>query len=263
MTGYCLSSCANCDPNAVTVTLDTDFDSDIDTDEANHPGYRVKGRFLYDRCDEKVILRGVNKMTVWQDKAGAAFPEIAKTGANTVRIVWTTTDGTAAQMDTVIGKAIDNELIPIIELHDATGDLTKLSAVVDWWIKPEVVAVIQKYEENLLVNIANEVGAGLSNSEFVLAYKDAITKMRNAGYKTPLIIDASGWGQNIDILQACGPTLFNFDPYSNIMFSVHMWWPTIYHAVTAEYPTLSFFINMPPGFFISCPHLFEAEFMVS
>ena len=72
----------------------------------NYPGFRVEGRFVYDKYGEKVILVGVNKMIIWMDIDGLpSFPEIAKTGANCVRIVWTS-DGTAEQLDTAIyGRA--------------------------------------------------------------------------------------------------------------------------------------------------------------
>ena len=54
-------------------------------------GFFVLGRDLYDRCGTRVILRGVNKMSVYDhdDPYGlVSFPEIKQTGANTVRIVW-------------------------------------------------------------------------------------------------------------------------------------------------------------------------------
>ena len=52
-------------------------------------GLFVLGRNLYDRLGTKVLLRGINKMSVFDpnDPDGSiSFPEIKKTGANTVRI---------------------------------------------------------------------------------------------------------------------------------------------------------------------------------
>jgi hypothetical protein len=191
---------------------------------AELPGFRVAGRFLYDKCGEKVILRGINKMTVWTDINGESFPEIAKTGANSVRIVWVTT-GAIEKFDSAISKCRQNKMIPMVELHDATGEWSKLSACVDWWIKPEVVSVIQKHEEYLLINIANECGQTVTDEDFKAGYTDAITKMRAAGIHVPLIIDAAKYGQDINILQATGPDLITADPDHNILLSVHMWWP--------------------------------------
>ncbi|HKU44910.1 MAG TPA: hypothetical protein VJR89_42415, partial [Polyangiales bacterium] len=43
---------------------------------------------LHDRCGEKVVLRGINHPTLYIDRNGTALPEIAKTGANSVRLFW-------------------------------------------------------------------------------------------------------------------------------------------------------------------------------
>jgi mannan endo-1,4-beta-mannosidase len=91
--------------------------------------FYTKGRYLYDRLGNKVILRGVNKMSVWDgdDPTGSIYlPEIRKTGANSVRIVWAirkdlqpgTPDTNPAQLNTLIANAKNNHLIPMIELHD-------------------------------------------------------------------------------------------------------------------------------------------------
>ncbi len=192
-----------------------------------YPGFRVNGRDLYDRCGEKVVLRGINEMVVWSNgKDGdPEFTEIAKTGANVVRIVWTAKDGTPAELDRAIGNAVAQKMIPLIELHDATGDNSMIPAVVDWWVTPEVVAVIKKWEQVLLVNIANEAGSGVVDAAvFEQDYTLAVTRMRAAGYRVPLIIDAPNWGQNLNVLLAGGPPVIAADPEHNILLSVHMWW---------------------------------------
>jgi mannan endo-1,4-beta-mannosidase len=189
-------------------------------------GYWVDGRILRDRCCEKVVLRGVNEMVVWtgSQDGNPQFAEIAKTGANAVRIVWETA-GPVSKLDAAIGNAIDNDLIPIPELHDATGDLSKLAPVVDYWVRSEVVEVINKHRANVIVNIANEAGNNsVTLDTFNSSYQGAITRIREAGIHVPLIIDGSSWGQDIDMLQAAGPTLIAADPDHNLLFSVHMWW---------------------------------------
>ena len=216
------------------------------TDET-HPGFKVKGRFLYDVNDEKTILYGINKMIVWMDKDGdPSFKEIAKTGANSCRIVWTMKDGTAEELDTAITNCRAEHMIPIVELHDATGEFDKLPSLVDWWISPEVVDVIKKHQEYLLINIGNEVGnANISDATFTEGYTDAILRMREAGIHVPLLIDASSWGQDINKLQACGPDLIKADPDSNIMLSVHCWWPYMYgHSKEEVYKEFEETYNM-------------------
>ncbi|WP_437779302.1 cellulase family glycosylhydrolase [Sorangium sp. So ce1097] len=208
-------------------------------------GFSVRGRFLHDRCGEKVVLRGVNEMVVWLSSGPDGLPEfeeIAKTGANAVRIVWLTTES-AAGLGTAITNALAHKLIPIVELHDATGKWELLPSLVDYWTRPDVVAVIKEHEQNLLVNIGNEVGDQVDNAAWEAGYKQAITRMREAGITVPLVIDASKWGQNIDQLQAVGPALVAHDP--NIMLSVHMWWTDGSAAAITRELDESVALNLP------------------
>lgn len=190
--------------------------------------FTVKGRFLYDSCNAPVVLMGPNRMVYWLDRTGlSSFSEIAKTGSNTVRIVWTT-EGKPEELDTVLNNARRFELIPIIELHDATGDWSKLKQLVDYWTRPDIAATIEKHQRYTIVNIGNEVGDKVALEDYVKGYSRAITRMREAGYQTPLMIDAPGWGKDIDTLQAAGPALIAADPKHNILLSVHMWWPAMW-----------------------------------
>jgi mannan endo-1,4-beta-mannosidase len=191
-----------------------------------YPGYQVKGRFLYDRCGEKVILRGVNEMFRYSSDIHGTItlPEIAKTGANVARLMWLP-DGASSDLEKLIANCISNQLIPMPELHGATGKWTELTKQVDYWVRQDVVDVIKKYEKNLLVNIANEAGDGtVTDSQFRTEYKNAITRMRNAGIRTPLIIDASTWGQDENKIFNNAKWLISQDPQKNLIFSVHMYW---------------------------------------
>ncbi|MDC0683824.1 cellulase family glycosylhydrolase [Sorangium atrum] len=209
------------------------------------PGFSVRGRFLYDRCGEKVLLRGINEMVVWLSSGPDGLPEfaeIAKTGANAVRIVWLATESSAG-LDQAITNALAQKLIPIVELHDATGKWDLLPSLVDYWTRADVVAVIKKHEQSLLVNIGNEVGDQVDNAAWEAGYKQAITRMRGAGITVPLVIDASKWGQNIDQLQAVGPALVKHDP--NILLSVHMWWTDGSGATITKELQESVALNLP------------------
>ncbi len=191
-----------------------------------HVGFYVDGRYLRDKCGEKVVLRGINEMVIYTSTQDGTpyFAEMAKTGANSVRITWNTT-GAVSKLDAAMKNAIAAQMIPMPVLNDATGDLTKLNAEVNYWVRSDVVAVIQKYQDKALINIGNEVGNGsVTQSQFLSAYTSAITSMRSAGIHTPLVIDGSTWGQDIDMLQATAPMLTSADPDHNIIYSVHMYW---------------------------------------
>lgn len=193
---------------------------------SSHVGFYVDGRTLRDRCGEKVVIRGINEMVIYTASQDGTpyFAEMAKTGANAVRITWNTS-GSAAKLDATMGNAIASQMIPMVVLNDATGDLSRLGLEVDYWTRSDVTSVIKKYQDKALVNIANEAGNGqVTQSAFTSAYQDAIKRLRAAGIHTPLVIDGSSWGQDIDMLQATGPGLLSFDPDHNLIFSVHTYW---------------------------------------
>jgi len=196
----------------------------------------VGGTKLFDPCGSQVILKGVNKMSVFDenDPQGAGyFPEIAKSGANCVRIVWqkTTSSGAATSLTTLEGliqNCINQKMIPIVEMHDATCNLAGLGDLVTFWSSAPVVALVQKYEHAMLVNIANEAGDySVTATQFETAYKSAITQLRTAGINTPLIIDAPDCGKNLELVVPIAASLVNHDPKHNILFSAHPYWSKV------------------------------------
>ncbi|WP_420150010.1 glycoside hydrolase family 5 protein [Spirosoma sp.] len=195
------------------------------------PGFYVKGRFLYDPCNNKVTLRGVNKMNIWTDRTGASFTEIARSGANSVRIVWKAYEDNgqptkAADLDNLITKCVAQNMIPIVEVHDATGNWSQLGKMVAFWQRADIVAVIKKHETYLLVNIANECGNDtVTDAQFTQGYTNAVKQLRKSGIHTPLVIDGSDYGKNLEQLVRVGAGLTQIDPDKNLLFSVHTYWP--------------------------------------
>lgn len=185
----------------------------------------VQGRFLYAPNGEKIILRGINKMNVVTDPTGEkSFPEIAKTGANAVRIMWMQWGGGGRQLDTILGNCIKNKMLPIIELHDATGKWDKLEECVDYWLREDVVAALKKHQKYVLLNIANEAGTDtVSQNNFAATYTRIVKKMRSGGISVPLIIDAANWGRNESYLLTNGRALLAADPHHNLLFAWHIW----------------------------------------
>jgi len=181
----------------------------------------TQGGDLYAHCGEKVLLRGVNQMSVWTDPTGSSYPAIASFGTNAIRIVFQEA-GTASELDALLTKAEANEMIPMPELHDWTGDFSGVPSAVRWWTQASVVSVIKKHEKWTLLNIANEAGDGnVSNSTFQSTYTSAIGTLREAGIMVPIVIDGSSWGQDVEQLLAVAPALLAADPQKNVIFSWH------------------------------------------
>lgn len=195
------------------------------------PVFTVSGRSILDTGGNPVALRGVNKMAVFDDgdpRGNAYFPEIAKSKSNTVRIVWAIEDDNGPtnvqDLAALIANCQASKLLPMIELHDATGDLSKLPRLGNYWTRNDVLQVIFNAGGTLLINIGNEVGDDtVTTNQWVSAYTPVIRRMRNAGIRTPLVIDAPDFGKNLEVVTAGANTLLSVDP--NLIFSVHPYWP--------------------------------------
>ncbi len=211
------------DPDNVDPIPDPDPEPEPDRDTMY-----VNGRHLYSPSGEKVILRGVNEGFAWMQRGDRGFVmgEIAKSNANCVRIVWQDWPWlTINDLDQVITLCIDNKMIPMLEMHDATGDLDKVSQVVDFLTRDDVVQVLNKHKKWLILNIANEAGAfNEPDWKFNSVYQNAITRIRNKGVKVPLVIDASDYGKDYQQIFRTWRGLRDHDPETNVMFSVHTYW---------------------------------------
>ncbi len=121
-------------------------------------------------------------------------------------------------------NAVAQRLIPIIELHDATGNWDGLEALVDYWINPSTVSVLARHEGHSLIKIGNEVGTHKeTDAQFIDGYTRAIQRMRAAGIRAPLVVDHAGWGRNVEQLLAATPRLVQQDPQTDMLFSWHAW----------------------------------------
>jgi mannan endo-1,4-beta-mannosidase len=205
--------------------------------------FYVDGRYLYDNCRSKVILRGINLPLVddWDFPGNDKLGELAKTKANAVRIQWYAQYPNQerppydiSHLDAFLEKCRDNSLIPIVELHDCTcaSDPELVNTqLMSWWTRSDVVSVLRKHERYLIINLANELGsyrwqnrstAALDN--FKNAYKKAITGVRNQNLRMPIMIDAPDCGTSIDAFTRIGQELIDHDPWHSLLLSVHAYW---------------------------------------
>lgn len=206
----------------------------------------VKGRYLYDAQGKKIILRGINLPLLdnWdfpqRDRSGK-LPELAKTGANTVRIQWHANYGnpdrlpySLADLDDCLTQCKIAQMLPILALWDVTckADITLLDRqIISWWTSDSVLAVLKKHQRYLIINLANELGhyrwtghpTNALLHEFRDAYKTAISRIRQHLHG-PIMIDAPDGGSTIEVFTEIGQELIDHDPDHNLLLSGHAYW---------------------------------------
>ncbi len=103
-----------------------------------------------------------------------------------MRIVWAINDDNGLtnvnDLAALIANCQANKMLPMIELHDATGDLSQLPKLANEWTHHGVLRVLFHAGGNLLVNIGNEVGADtVTANQWVSANTPVIRQLRNSG----------------------------------------------------------------------------------
>ncbi len=200
---------------------------------ADPPGIHVEGTRLVERSGAPLVLRGVNHAHTWYPGETQAFADIGALGANAVRTVlssgdrWTRDD--VADVQRVVALAKDAGLVSVLEVHDTTGwgeegAAAPLSSAVDHWISVKDALVGQ--EDYVLVNIGNEPYGNVdaANATYVEDTIDAIRRLRGAGIRNAIVVDAPNWGQDWrGTMRDHAREIFEADPDRNVVFSVHMY----------------------------------------
>ena len=133
--------------------------------EASLAYFWTSGNKLMDSKGNQFIPRGINTANGDWDKSNpptGVMAAVRSTGANCVRIQWLNNEDIAKKglgdndLKNAIQKAIDNKLIPIVELWSNTGsnDYDALKKAGDWWVSK--MYMLKAFEDKLLINIQNE-----------------------------------------------------------------------------------------------------------
>jgi mannan endo-1,4-beta-mannosidase len=203
--------------------------------QAGRQGFHIYDGRVFDANKNEFIMRGVNNPHAWYDNynrwlAYSALFHIASSKSNTVRIVWEKNSVlTVSDLDKVIAEAVRLKLIPMVELHDATGssDANRLYEMAQWFA--DNIWLFIKYRKYIMINIANEWSPwGTAETFWRDSYNQAISIVRNSGYSGTIVIDASAYAQNPNGPKLYGQDMLNKDQFYNLVFSVHMYaeWAT-------------------------------------
>lgn len=204
-----------------------DHPAPSDDPQATSPTFYVEGATLRDRCGAEVVLRGVNEMVAWSDDDGfSALAEIAKTGANAARLVWVSTEA-PARLGRALEAASAAGLVAVAELHDGQGDFEALPRLVEFWTRPETVAVVVRHERSLLVEIGGGLGDVVERSAWEEGYRAALQSLRAAGIRAPLVVHAPGFGNDRARLLESGRAILDADPAGNVLLAFTAWTGTV------------------------------------
>jgi mannan endo-1,4-beta-mannosidase len=188
-------------------------------------GFFVTGGKVYDANGVEFRMRGVNHTHWWGGTNEQAIPYISNANANASRAVFGPGGGatTPAQRESIVRQYIAHAIVPVVDYHNATCDESPASveAAVDLWVGPDK-AWLQSLERYVVLNITNEWGP--NSTVWRDAYIAAVARLRQAGVKNLLMIDAGGaCGQLAESIEAWGNAVFDSDPEKNIVFSVHQY----------------------------------------
>jgi mannan endo-1,4-beta-mannosidase len=194
-------------------------------------GMRVEGAKLVEANGRELLLRGVNVPYTWFPAETNAFADVKATGANAVRVPlaighrWTA--NSARDVSAVVGLCKAHRLICILDAHDTSGwgqegAAASIAQTIPFWLGLRGVLIGQ--ENYVIINIANEpYGLHVAN-RWVAESSDAIRRLRGAGFKHVLMVDAPDWGQdNTFTMRDRAPAVLAADPTGNTVFSPHMY----------------------------------------
>lgn len=221
-------STAQSESSAQQTSSSDSADSGEDNAVEGEVGFRVDGTKLLDANGNEFVMRGINHAHTWfKNDSLVAIPSIAETGSNVVRLVLS--DGQQYEKDSLesiqelIESCKENEMIAIVEVHDGTGmdDVSYLENAADFWI--EMKDALIGNEDYVILNIANEWVGQWDSEIWRDGYVSVIPRIREAGIKNTIMVDAAGWGQYGQSIADYGQEVFDSDPKKNTMFSIHMY----------------------------------------
>lgn len=187
---------------------------------------RVEGRYLYDTCGNKLMIRGFEQFIARGIDVGgswdALIDEIAKTGANAVRIL-PAKDLTAAEIDAVIARIVG---------HGMVFNITRQEP--GWFEDPHLRAVLMKYEPWLMLDAFNEPVYD-DRARWLDDVKASILAARAAGYRVPLNVLANHYGRDLPSVLDHGDEIVATDPMHNVILGWQAYWGSATAALAPQY----------------------------
>ncbi|MBP2479618.1 mannan endo-1,4-beta-mannosidase [Crossiella equi] len=194
-------------------------------------GFAVRDGRLHDANGVEFVLRGVNHAHTWYPQRFGSLAHLSALGANSARVVLSTGDrwarNDAADVARVVAECRRQRLICVLEVHDTTGlgdqaGAITLDRAADYWLG--IREALRGQESFVIINIGNEPHGNSGHERWSADTRGAIGKLRAAGLRHTLMVDAPNWGQDWSATMRDGAgAVFAADPLRNTVFSVHMY----------------------------------------
>lgn len=207
-------------------------------------GFFVSGGRVFDPNGNEFVIRGTN-YEVWADvrDQNTAIAGMNRARINAARLNFPagTSPGTEVFNGSTVQRFVNAGIVPIVAGFSPSGQWPEpsdspearatvttcsdnpapLNAAVDNWVGPQRSWLVNN-EKYVVLNIANEWGS--ADTAWRDAYIGAVRRIRSAGIKAMIMIDAGGsCGQNAQSIESYGNAIVAADPQHNIVFSLHMY----------------------------------------
>lgn len=186
--------------------------------------YRTSGRWLLDPQGERLIGRGV-EMPYWRASwlQLGFVDEVGRTGANQVRVLPYLTQrtptgdpvATLADVEDMVRRAIRGHMLCDLAIDGGQSPAT--------WLRPDVLALLAKYERYLVVHAMGESYAPTNAAWRDSAIK-VVQQLRAAGLRMPLTVMSRQGGRNLPCLLEQGQAVVDADPLHNVIMGWQAYW---------------------------------------
>jgi mannan endo-1,4-beta-mannosidase len=181
----------------------------------------TNGNALYDTCGNKVIVRGVEQIfglgIAVNDSWLTLIDEIAKTGANAIRVLPNMDQLTLADLDSILARITAAGMVFNITVS-TTG-----TAYRAWYARSDVKALLLKYEPWLMIDAFNEPNYD-DPARWLADAKPAIAELRAAGYRVPFNVISNQYGRDLPTALTYGQELVDSDPLRNTIIGWQAYW---------------------------------------
>ncbi len=176
----------------------------------------AEGRYLIDTCGNRLVVRGVEQVFGFGIDVNGSFDtlvdEIAKSGANAVRVLPNLEQLDVAAVDAILTRITQQGMVVFISPGDRS-----------WFARSDVKAMLDKHKAWLIIDAFQE-----PNYDDRARWKDdaisAIQTIRAQGYTVPVTALANQYGRDLPALLQHGAEVVKADSQSNTILGWQAYW---------------------------------------